>query len=344
METKYLERAIASFSLDAFAEKVGGRKESRSAHSSEWLFNCPFCHSSRLRFNTKKRIGICFGCRKGFDAFKLVRDLMALDDDDAISYFLSRYVGGDSTAARLESSLRAYEAPKPVIRKLPAMPWPEGVEYLTTPNAPHYKAWAYLYKRGIDVHMVQEFGLGYGRTGRLRERIVFPCRMDGALVYWQARAIWDPPPELSGEALREWREKTGYIKSLNPPIPERAEAVAHAHEILFNYERARVAPHVVIVEGPVDAIKVGLHSVALLGKTAGPAKLARLKEMRASRFTIYLDYGKEELASAMQLAKELSAFAEVFWCSPPEGYDAGALDRASNSSIVERAVRWVPTL
>lgn len=342
MTTDRLERAIVAFQMAPFARAVGGRKESPSPLSHEWLFTCPHCGSSRLRFNAQKRAGVCWSCRKGFETFSLVRDILKLDEFGAVEWFVSRYVGGDSSAASLSSALTPMEAPKPAVRRLAQIKWPEGAEILTAPCAPHARAWDYLTRRSIDVHMVREFGLAYGRSGRVRERIVFPCRMDGTLVYWQARATWDPPPHLEGAELREWKEKTGYIKSINPIVNGALDP--QAHEVLFNYERASVEPHVVICEGPVDAIKVGVHAIALLGKVAGPVKLERLKRSRAKRFTIYLDNGTEERASAINIAKELSAMAEVRICTPPPGYDAGALDRATNAAIVGAAVPWVPRI
>lgn len=337
-----IDRAITAFQIAPFARAVGGRKESPSPLACEWLFTCPHCGSSRLRFNAQKRAGTCWGCRRGFNTFTLVRDVLKLDELEAVQWFITRYVGGDSTAGALASALTPIEAPKPAVRRLPQIEWPEGAEVLTAPCAPHARAWDYLTRRGIDAAMVREFGLAYGRASRTRERIVFPCRMDGTLVYWQARATWDPPPHLKGAELREWKEKTGYIKSINPLV--RSALDPQAHEVLFNYERASVEQHVVICEGPVDAIKVGPHAIALLGKVAGPVKLERLKRMRARRFTIYLDNGDEERASALVIARELSAMAEVRICAPPPDYDAGALDRATNARIVAGAVPWVPRI
>jgi len=340
--TDTLARAITAFQMGPFARAVGARKESPSAYSHEWLFTCPRCSSSRLRFNAAKRAGVCWGCRRGYDTFALVRDVLKMDELAAVLWFTSRYVGGDSSAEALTSALVVMAAPKPAVRRLPQVQWPEGAEILTSPCLPHERAWAYLSGRGIDLHMVREFGLAYGRSGRVRERIVFPCRMDGTLVYWQARAIYDPPPLLQGHDLRGWKERNAYIKSINPSLSS-ADA-PQAHEVIYNYERARDEPHVVICEGPIDTIKIGLHAVGLLGKAAGPVKLERLKRMRASRFTIYLDHGPEELESARRIASELSAMAEVRICTSPPGYDAGALDRATNAAIVAAAIPWVPCL
>jgi hypothetical protein len=106
--------------------------------------------------------------------------------------------------------------------------------------------------------------------------------------------------------------------------------------VLFNYDRAQGHTHVVICEGPVDAIKVGENAVALLGKGTD-AKIERLRRMNARRYTVYLDRGTEEREKAEWIASELLSFAPTFIATPPEGYDAGALSFDQNSRIIERA-------
>lgn len=333
-----LEQAIAAFDVASFARTVGGRKESLSPFAFEWLFSCPYCASSRLRFNTQKRTGVCWVCKRGFNTFTLVRDVLKLDEYGTIEWFVSRYVGGDSTADSLASDLHPMLPVKPMVRRLPPIAWPVGAELLTVPCAPHMRAWQYLATRGMTVEMVREFGLGFGRGGRVKDRIVFPHRMDGAVVYWQARATWDPPEDLNKEARKRWIEETSYIKTINPLA--KTEEDVQAHEVLYNYDRAAIESHVVIVEGPIDAIKVGPHAVALDGKVASPTKLERLKRMRASCFTIYLDRGEEEWRSACNIATELSSGAEVRITVPPAGYDAGALTREYNAAVIAGAQAW----
>lgn len=335
-----LDRAIAAFDVASFARTVGGRKESLSPFAFEWLFSCPYCASSRLRFNTQKQTGVCWVCKKGFTTFSLVRDVLKLDEYSTIEWFISRYVGGDSTAEALSSDLHPMVPVKPSVRRLPPIDWPVGAEILTVPCAPHARAWHYLHRRGITIEMVREFALAFGRGGRVKDRIVFPHRMDGAVVYWQARATWDPPEGLTRDGRKQWIEETRYIKTINP-LAETMEDV-QAHEVLYNYDRAAIEPHVVIVEGPIDAIKVGPHAVALDGKIASPTKIERLKRMRASRFTIYLDRGEEEWRSACSIATELCSGAQVAIAVPPAEYDAGALTREYNAAVIAAAQYWQP--
>ena len=342
MSDDKLQQAIESFDVAAFASRYGGQKESQSPHSHEWLFTCS-CGSSRLRYNRMKHGWRCWACYAHGDTYTLVRTVAKLTDLQTITFFIDGYVGGDAHTGPLASALAPEKKVHTNLRRLPPAPWPEGAEILTTPCAPHADAWRYLVlKRHFTVEMVQEFRLAYGRAGRTKDRIIFPCYMDGTFVFWQARAIWDPPEHLSKDDVRKWKEETGYIKSINPIVAKEDDVAAH--EVLFNYERARVESHVVICEGPIDAIKVGPHAVALLGKTTGQTKVARLRRTRALRFTIYLDAGEEETKASHALAGELAGFGEVFIATPPTGYDAGALDRAQNAAIIAAAVPYRPGL
>jgi hypothetical protein len=218
------------------------------------------------------------------------------------------------------------------------MPWPDGVELLTPMRE---GPWRYVLQRGITPAQVRDYKIGVGVKGRLDGYIIFPLYQDGALAYWQGRASWNPPVQMTSEDRKLWVRETNYRKTLNP-VSEPGHAVAA--DVLFNHDRARTSPHLVICEGPVDAIKVGTHAVALLGKAWSGAKLQRLLRMRAQRYTIYLDRGDEERASALSLAAALSSYAPVYLATPPEGLDAGSLTPAQNELVIEQAVLYTSAL
>lgn len=323
-----MKRALAALDVSVLARRAGGHKESTSVLSFEWLFPCWSCGSSRLRYNHAKGAWKCWKCGRSGDTLALVAGLLRIDDMAAAQYIVDSYVGGDAPTQGLTSTL---VREKPAVRTLPVLSWPEGVEVLGDPSWwPHERAWRYLTHRELTVAQVHEYRLGFGRVGRCENRIVFPCYMDGALVYWQARATWDPPP---GE------ERGTFIKSINPVA--RTEESVHASEILFNYDRARIESHVVVCEGPIDAIKVGPHALALLGKAPTPAKVERIRRTRANRVTIYLDRGETERRHAHALAEQLAGLVDVFIAVPPEGYDPGALDPTTNAYYIAGAVPYV---
>lgn len=324
-------RALRAYDVSVLARKVGGEKESRSSMSHEWLFPCPHCGSSRLRYNHAKGAWKCWKCARSGDTLLLVATLLKIDEFAAMTHILDTYVGGDAPAGELASPL---VKERPLVRALAPIAWPEGVELLNDPrDVPHARAWEYLAKRGLSPEVARAYRLGIGRAGRCNGRILFPVYMDGAMVYWQARAIWDPPPGA---------ERGTFVKSINPLA--RDDRDTHASEVIFGYDLASVEPHLVVCEGPIDAIKVGPHAVALLGKAASPAKVARLRRTRARAVTIYLDRGVEERAHAERLASALSGLMEVRIATPPEGYDPGALDPVTNASILAAAEPYRPRI
>lgn len=363
-----LQRALERFDARRFAEKHGGRKESKSARSHEYLLNCPLCRGHNLRWNSSKRAWICWNCQTTGDTLYLIQLLERCSREAAIDIVFGDYVGGD---ARLELSqlavLPQLAEPAARLRRLPPMPLPQG----SVPAAQNGFVRQYLLRRGITDAMMADWRIAAGTAGRERDHALFPVFMDGALVYWQARAAWDPPAGLSKEERRAWVERTHYRKTLNPtapcwspaqPSPENPARCRNCHrlviehqaappagqepasggEVLFNFDRARHSPHVVVCEGPADAIKVGPHAVALFGKGT-EQKIQRLRQMPASRYTIYLDRGEEERAKAREIAAALSGYAQVFVAEPPEGHDAGSLTSEQNAAVVAAAVPLTAT-
>lgn len=338
-----LSRALGAFDAGAFVKRHGGYKESLSHASHEYLLPCP-CGSSRLRWNAAKGTWICWGhpahdlAGRSGDTLRLICVMEGIEEIDAIGIVLDGYVGGDSNIAALRGGLVAVV--KQGVRRLPQIQWPSGVDRLTDPScAPHRAAWEYLAARGVGEAAVRLYGLGYGRAGKLDGYVIFPVHMDHALVFWQGRKVWDPPSDLTGEARKAWVTRTGYKKTLNPVSIGH---LATGGEVLFGYDLARVHETIVICEGPVDAVKVGPHAVALLGKTAQAVKVERLRRTAARAFIIYLDRGTEESASAIRLARELAPFAHVSIACPPEGHDAGSLTMEQNAEVLRAAVPFAP--
>lgn len=330
-----LDRAIAAFDAQAFVDRHGGYKESRNPHSREYLLPCA-CGSDRLRWRHEPGVKLawkCWGCGKSGATVELVMLLERTDRMSAIGIIVDGYVGGDApTELRAELAVRA--PAKTELTRLPKIHPPRGFELVAYQQEHAFAVNYLLGSRGIDWGAVQTYRLGCALHGRLKGYVVFPCFMDGGLVYWQARATWDPPAHLNRDQRKAWEKATGYRKTLNPLNREQAAA---ASEVLFNYDQARVQPHVVICEGPVDAMKVGPHAVALLGKAPTEVKVERLLRMFAQRYTVYLDRGDEERAKAEQLAEQLSDFAPTFIAEPPEGYDPGKLTLEQNAAVISEA-------
>ena len=326
-----MARALAQFDADAFVRRHGGYKESLSPLSFEYLLNCTYedCLSSRLRWNAAKGTWICWGCKRTGDTVRLVQLMEQCGELDAIDYIMRSYVGGD---AQMQLAPLPEKQRRETLRVLPPIPWPSGVEMLCDAPA-HSRGWAYLRGRGISAEDIAAHRIGFGRVGRLANYVVFPCFVDNALVYWQGRASWDPPPNLDDAALREWKRATGYRKTLNPTA---YEGHATAGEVLYGYDRARTCEDIVVVEGPIDAVQAGPGAVALLGKAATGPKIARLLRLPARSYTVYLDRD----ADPEPLAAELSPFGDTYIAVPPPRQDPGSLSREQNRLVLQGAERF----
>lgn len=325
-------RALEQFDAYRFAVRHGGYKESASLRSHEYLLPCPWCTSSRLRWNHPTKKGFtCWGCNQNGSTIELIAKIENCSFEAAHTLVLEGYVGGD---ASLE--LKPITAPTRVAHAITAIPWPAGVDVLSGSEL-HRPAWLYLTRRGVDPNTAMQWRLGFGRFGRVKDYIIFPVFMQGELVYWQGRSIHDPPRGLTPEGRKEWIREHHYIKSINPVA---MAGQATAGDVLLNYDRARHEPHVVIVEGPFDNIKIGPHGTGLLGKAATDAKIEKLLSMRAQRYTIYLDRGEKERASALSLAQRLSNYVPTHIAVPPEGYDPGSLSPEQNAHVISAAPRF----
>ena len=330
-----LARALSSFDAPTFARSYGGYKETRSAASTEYMFSCPSCNGSNLRWNAGKNDGrgswICWNCYERGNTLMLIQTMTGCTSDEAIGKVLDGYVGGDANLD-LGGNVGAPAPPKPVLSRLPLMSWPRGA----VPIQQHPGCLAYMRARGVSDELLVAHGIYAGTAGRTAGYVLFPVVMDGGMVYWQGRASWNPPEGLDQEARRAWRKTTKYRKTLNPYSDPDGPPQAAAGDVLYGYDRAMYEDHVVVVEGPVDAIQVGWHAVALLGKGT-PAKLERLRRMRVSRYTIYLDRGEQERAKALSIAAELAPYAPVYIAEPPEGYDPGSLPELYNAEVISAA-------
>jgi hypothetical protein len=281
-----------------------------------------------LRWNAEKHAWVCWGHPPGAknrsgSTIDLICILEGIEEDEAIERVMAGYVGGDARIESLNGSLGTKTRQLPV-----RIPWPEECEPLRADAPLHRTAWAYLASRGIGPEEVERYRLGYGVRGRYAGRILFPCFMRNELMFYQARATWDPPAGLEGERLRSWVEAHRYRKVLNP-------TGASAQGKIFGYDIARLYEHVVVCEGPADAIKTGPFAVAVLGKDArSPETIAALRSMGAKYFTIYFDSGPQARLSAFALGRELSTFAAIFIAEPKAGNDPGKQTRQENASCL----------
>jgi len=153
---------------------------------------------------------------------------------------------------------------------------------ITDLNEDHPAA-VYIKNRGISNELADIYGLMYcdvgqykfsGGLGTTSGRVIFPVYMGGKLRGWQARVV--DTTTVRGRRAVWHGEKQGWIY----PIKNEDESWSDygvpkyytcpgmkRYEALFGFDRAVLHGQdtVVVVEGPVDCLKVGQKCVSTLG-------------------------------------------------------------------------------
>lgn len=173
----------------------------------------------------------------------------------------------------------------------------------------------YLKERGVKRKTARAWGLGFCNRGRYRNRIIIP--------------IICP----SGESFTS-RDITGnqQPKYLNPVCPFQSH-------LLLGWSQIQKSGDLVLVEGPLDAIKLsqnGFNALALGGKVLHPEQIRMLTTLPSDTVTIMLD--PEERAAPLEVAKQLVfIFEGVYISILPIGTDPGSATRAQAENAVDNA-------
>ena len=182
---------------------------------------------------------------------------------------------------------------------------PYGYEPIRKPHP-------YLEKRGIPLDHAIKNHWGISVAGYTKNRLIVPTFMDGRLVFWQARATWED-------------DSKDFKKVLNP------KGVS-ARSVLYNYDRAKNFKKAIMVEGFVDATKVGPDAIATGGKNLHSQQVEFLKDSSIKEVVILWDrdaWGrnkrtKDTRSSAHKAIDLLRAYGfKVKAAVPPKGKDPG---------------------
>lgn len=226
--------------------------------------------------------------------------------------------GHKGTVSDLFSDIKSMDE-QPFIR-LPPTPLPDDVE---PPGILHSLAelpddhvcLKYLRGRGFNPSVLEKFyGVRYCSTGHkvlgifdTTNTLIFPLWMDGRLVGWQSRLLYNPNKLSDAEcaAMGYMRDDDGaYIrppKYFTPPAVQKGR-------VMFNYDLARASDVVVICEGPMDAIATGPCAVATLGKGVTEQQSRLVRAYWKVAITM-LDPGDAE--------KEMRALYGALWTAMP---------------------------
>lgn len=249
------------------------------------VVRCPFCGSTKAHLAFPLEGGLTGNC------YRCGRHSLW---DTLIAVGLDRRVVAEALAD-VRPDRRTPKLPREAGRYTP----PKGVG----PLAPAHTA--YLLKRGVDASQAALWGIeGIGLASKLAWRLFLPIFHLGRLVSWTTRS-------LSATAERR------YISA--DPASE-AEPIK---TLLYGEDMARNA--VVVVEGPMDAVKVGPGAVALFGLNVTDEQVLKIAGFPVR--AICMDNEERAQAAGRQLAKQLAGFpGETAVVQLESGTDPGSAD------------------
>jgi DNA primase len=159
------------------------------------------------------------------------------------------------------------------------------------------KAWTFLYERKLFNLETGESKYYVSTRGRYAGRLIIPFEEDGEIFYFQARSLSDQTP-----------------KYLNP-----AEGWPKSSHVLYPFDMER--DHVVVCEGPLDAISLqlkGINATCTMGSSVSEIQVEALKEFEGKIIIGYDndDAGKRGV-NKFDYLRRIKRMADLHICHPP---------------------------
>lgn len=310
--------------------------------NDEYMYNCPFCphdtkHKLGLHVGSGKRYGLwqCFRCGSRGNPAKFVMMLYGISYKDALQELEAFDYSPDGQWESPQSlgitdeeylllTLRDIFNNREVEEeeeKLTPPPLPIGykriVDNLTNPEVIPFLQ--YAERRGFSLQDLITHNVGYvingsatlpdGRSLTIRNHLVFLTHGDnGEYLYWNTRAIYKAD-----------------LKTLNAPsTPEEYSK----RTVIFNLNRAKRTPAIVINEGVPDALTVGESGVATFGKQLTKEQKKLLTKGLHSEQKLYILLDNDAKKQIKTLAEDLyKEHRNTFIVLNPKGLDANDMGR-----------------
>lgn len=296
----------------------------KDAGGAEWSADCPFCgKAGHFYINGESGNYFCFRCEeKGRHLVGVMAAVEGISREEAKAAIYRAAANFKRPRADPLPGLqeRVQELREGVERGLGTPLVEEGLPegFAAVWDGTRFRTPSYLLDRGFTREAMREFGMGYCNGGRYAGRVVLP---------------FSCPNGSSFTA----RDTTGHRKPkyLNP------RGVDHGR-LVYGWPQACRSQEVVIVEGPLDVVRLWQHrlpAVGLLGKALTRSKLALLCRLDPSvRMILMLDPDVEAPQKvAVQL---LTHFQMVRIATLPAGVDPGSSSKSEAEKAVIKSVRY----
>jgi len=309
MPNRSWESDVEDFDVEAAAARGG--VDLVEYYGEELRADCPFCDDTRQRLgvNSRTKLWHCFNCDSAGNLTGFLMRVLGITYTAAVELIVagrSRRPGLDELQARP----RARARPRPPARVLPA-----EFEPLTLPETPRNRRfWKYLRGRRYDPDLIQQYGIGFARSGFCAWRIIVPINVAGQLASYVARAVDD-------SMLPKYRSMPG----------------ANNADLIFNLERLAGRDEVVLMEGVFDALRLPDLAVATLGAHLSLAQHTLLLRAGFARAILCWDADDTGQPKAYEAARALRGRIDVLQALLPEGRDPGKMAEADLLAAIRAA-------
>lgn len=297
--------------------------------SKSWIFTCPRClKQDKLYIRRSDGRFVCWFCKnEGYQG----RPEYALTDllGQPVSSIQAQLYGSSAPGGLLfnpklgdfcdiwdEDDVIELE------ESLETVEWP--LDYYPIEDWHSKRGLEYLEGRGITLDIAQEYGIRYCPQ---RRRVVFPVEVDKKLVGWQERLVVNH--RHFDEDLAVWMESPKAI----------TKSGMRRDSVLMYGDRIEGSDHVVLCEGPVDAIKAHLccGNVATLGKAVSPKQVELIKNSGVKK--VYLGLDPDAAKEMQRLSREFIMAGIECYDMRPAAKDLGAMSLQEVYDLFLRAKR-----
>ena len=256
---------MKNFKLRTLVDTVLG--SGRSTNNNNVAYHCPFCHTQKkkLEVNTISQHWHCWVCN--------------IAGRKLVTLFRKLSVDRVKISKLIEILDEVEYKPTKTTTDTPVLQLPEGYRPLWQLDklSPEYRnAIYYLKGRGIGIHDILKYRIGYCRKGLYRKKIIIPSYdANGSLNYFVARAYY----------------ADDIYKHKNPPTSK--DIIGFELHINWNLP-------IILVEGAFDAITIKRNVIPLFGKTISDTLKRRIVEKGVKEIYICLD--KDAKKQALETA------------------------------------------
>ena len=287
---------------------------------NETRYCCPFCGETDYKFyvlnslNSDNGLYHCKKCGEKGNPITFVKDYFNVNgkvardtlESNGVSLDINPNIKFNNELTERESMLLMlqdnYTQVEHEKEKLVAPEIPIGIEYIKDNlNNPRAKPFIdYLLNRNVTINQMIEHCMGYVIKGKFKRSdgsylpltdsvVFFTFNAYGEYVYWNTRNI----------------NPNNTLKTINAPASKKEYS---RKDVVFNINRAKNQPFIVINEGVFDALTFGDFGVATFGKQVTNRQIELILKTIKDRdippkIYLFLDKGtiKETVSSASKL-------------------------------------------